>query len=420
VSAAVPSASAIPAVQPFVRALACTECGAEFAPDRWRGLCEACGRPLAVRYDVRAAAASTGMTREALASREATLWRYRELLPLSFEREPVSLGEGWTPLRALPALAKAVGVGALLVKDESPNPTGSFKARGLCLAVNLARAFCAKIAALPSAGNAGAALAAYAAAAGMTAKVYLSKDCPRGYVVEAEALGAEVTLVDGYITDAGKRLRAEAAPDWFDVSTLREPYRVEGKKTMGYELAEQLGWTLPDVVVYPTGGGTGLVGMWKAFDELEELGWIPRGRRPRMVSVQAEGCAPIPRAFEAGEAESTPWTDAHTLAAGLRVPYAVGDRWVLRVLRDSGGVAVAVPERELLADTIALSRALGVVAAPEGGAALAGLRMLVERGLVGAGERVVLFNTGSGLKDREAIEAALHAASEPRPIGRTG
>jgi threonine synthase len=412
-------APAASAVQPFVRALVCTECATTYDAAGWRGLC-ACGRPLAVDVDVRAAAASTGVTRASLAGRESTLWRYREFLPLSFDRAPISLGEGWTPLRALPALARETGVGALWVKDESPNPTGSFKARGLCLGVNLADAFGARTVALPSAGNAGAALAAYATAAGIEARVYLSEDCPRGYVVEAEALGARVTLVKGFITDAGKRMRAEAEPHWFDLSTLREPYRVEGKKTMGYEIAEQLGWELPDVVVYPTGGGTGLVGRWKAFDELEALGWIEPGRRPRMVSVQAEGCAPIPRAFEAGLEETTPWANATTLAAGLRVPHAVGDRWMLRVLRASGGVALAVAERALLRDTIALSRALGVVAAPEGGAALTALRTLVERGLVGAKDRVVLFNTGGGLKDREAIEAALVASQETRSNGGIG
>ncbi|MGH7725095.1 MAG: threonine synthase [Candidatus Eiseniibacteriota bacterium] len=392
------------ATQPHLTHLECTECGRTYDLSAWRGLCE-CGRPLAALYDLDTL--RKRFDRAALAAREATLWRYREALPLSFERAPITLGEGWTPLPSLPALAALVGVRELLVKDEAPNPTGSFKARGLCLAVNLAHAFGARHVALPSAGNAGGALAAYAARAGLTAHVFVPEDCPKAFVLEARALGARVTLVPGFITDAGRRLREVAGPDWFDLSTLREPFRVEGKKTMGYEIAEQLGWTLPDVIVYPTGGGTGLVGMAKAFDELSALGWIDPARRPRLVSVQVEGCAPIPRAFERGAAEATPWADPVTLAAGLRVPAAVGDRWMLRVLRASGGTAVAVPETAMLDDTLVLSQALGILAAPEGGAALAGLRRLVETGGAGAGDRVVVYNTGSGLKYLEAIEAAL-------------
>jgi len=402
-----------PVVQPHVRAFACTACARTYDPAAWRGLCE-CGRPLAVRYDLDAV--RTRVRPADLVGRAPTLWRYREMLPLAFERAPVTLGEGFTPLAPVPALASALGVKDLWIKDEAPNPTGSFKARGLCLAVTMAQAYGAKVVALPSAGNAGGALAAYAARAGLTAHVFVPQDCPRAFVQEAEALGAEVTLVPGFITDAGRRLREVAQPDWYDLSTLKEPFRVEGKKTMGYELAEQLDFALPDVIVYPTGGGTGLVGMAKAFDEMEALGWIPPGRRPRMVSVQMEGCAPIPRAFAAGASEATPWADPATLAAGLRVPAAVGDRWMLEVLRATGGRAVAVEEGAMLDDTLVLSRALGIVAAPEGGAALAGLRLLAAEGWVGPADRVVVFNTGSGLKYGEAIAAAL--ARERTTAGR--
>jgi threonine synthase len=297
------------------------------------------------------------------------------------------------------------------LKDESGNPTGSFKARGLSAAVTKARAFGARHVALPSAGNAGGALAAYAAAAGLRAHVFVPADCPRAFVVEATALGAEVTLVPGFITDAGRRLREVAAPEWADLSTLREPYRVEGKKTMGYEIAEQLGWTLPDAILYPTGGGTGLVGMAKAFREMIELGWIAPGASPRLVSVQVEGCAPVVRAFHAGADEATPWEAPATLAAGLRVPAAVGDRWMLAELRASGGTAIAVSEAAMLAGTLALSRATGVLAAPEGGAVWAAFGQLADAGWFRPGERIVLFNTGSGLKYLEAIEAALASSA---------
>jgi threonine synthase len=395
-------------ISPFLVELECTACGTSVAADGPRGTCGACGRPLAARYDL--AAVARAVRREDLAGRVPSLWRYREVLPLAADHAPVTLGEGFTPLLPLPGLARGHDLGAVWVKDESTNPTGSFKARGLSAAVTMAHAFGARAACLPSAGNAGGALAAYAAAAGLAAHVFVPADCPRAFVTEATALGAVVTLVPGFITDAGRRMREVAAPGWADLSTLREPYRVEGKKTMGYELAEQLEWTLPDVILYPTGGGTGLVGMAKAFDELEELGWIASGRRPRMVCVQVEGCAPIVRAFEAGAREAVPWERPATLAAGIRVPAAIGDRWMLDVLRASGGTAVAVPEAEMLADTLALSRALGVLAAPEGGAVLAAFRRLVAAGWIRRGERVVLFNTGSGLKYLEAIEAALAAA----------
>jgi threonine synthase len=393
-----------PVVQPQVTHFACTACARTYDPSHWRGLCE-CGRPLAVRYDL--AAIAPHFRPADLLGRTPTLWRYREVLPLATERAPVTLGEGFTPLAEAPALAHELGVDELWIKDEAPNPTGSFKARGLCLAVTMAQAYGARVVALPSAGNAGGALAAYAARAGIEAHVFVPEDCPRAFVQEAQALGAHVTLVPGFITDAGRRLREVAGPDWFDLSTLKEPFRVEGKKTMGYELAEQFGFALPDVIVYPTGGGTGLVGMAKAFDEMEALGWIAPGRRPRMVSVQMDGCAPIPRAFAQGKDAAEPWVDPETLAAGLRVPVAVGDRWMLEVLHATRGCAVAVSEDGMLDDTLTLSRALGVLAAPEGGAALAGLRKLAGERWVGPGDRVVVFNTGSGLKYGEAIAAAL-------------
>lgn len=391
-------------VQPHVTHFECTACGRSWPPGQWRGLCE-CGRPLTVRYDW--TEIRKRFAKRSLAGREPNLWRYREVLPLPFEREPITLGEGFTPLHRLPALASSIGVRELLVKDEAPNPTGSFKARGLCLAVNLALVYGARTVALPSAGNAGGALAAYAARAGLEAHVFVPEDCPRAFVLEAQALGAHVTLVPGFITDAARKLREVAGRDWFDLSTLREPFRVEGKKTLGYELAEQLDWSLPDVIVYPTGGGTGLVGMAKAFDELGALGFLDSPARPRLMSVQMEGCAPLPRAFESGAMDAAPWEDPNTLAAGLRVPAAVGDRWMLAEIRRSRGTALAVSEEEMLDDTLVLSKALGILAAPEGGAALAGLRRLVARGLVGAADRVVVYNTGSGLKYLEAIEAAL-------------
>jgi threonine synthase len=401
------SARAAASWSPWLLDLECTACGRRAAATGRPGCCEACARPLAARYDL--AAVGRAVTRADLATRVPSLWRYREVLPLAPDAEPVSLGEGFTPLLPLPALARAHGLGGVWVKDESTNPTGSFKARGLSVAVTMARAAGVRAVALPSAGNAGGALAAYAAAAGLSAHVFVPADCPRAFVLEARALGAAVTRVPGFITDAGRRMREVAAADWADLSTLREPWRVEGKKTMGYELAEQLGWRLPDAILYPAGGGTGLVGLARAFAELGELGWIPPGR-PRLVCVQVEGCAPIVRAFADGAEEAAPWEAPATLAAGLRVPAAIGDRWMLRELRASGGTAVAISEAAMLAATLTLSRALGVLAAPEGGAVLAAFERLARDGYFHPGERVVLFNTGSGLKYLEAIEAALAAA----------
>jgi threonine synthase len=331
------------------------------------------------------------------------MWRYAEMLPAPTPEAVVSLGEGFTPLLDAPRLGARLGLTRVLVKDEALNPTGSFKARGMSAAVTMAKALGARALAVPSAGNAAGALASYAARAGLPAHIFMPSDTPLANVVECRYAGAHVTLVDGLITDCG-RIVAERkdAEGWFDVSTLKEPYRIEGKKTMGYELAEQLGWELPDVILYPTGGGTGLVGMWKAFDEMEALGWIGR-RRPRMVSVQAAGCAPIVRAFDAGVESAAEFENAHTVASGLRVPRAIGDFMILRAVRASGGTAIAVTDDALVEGVRALASSEGVFAAPEGGACVAALAELVARGDIDRDERVVVFNTGTGAKYLEAL-----------------
>ena len=379
-------------------------CGAaSLDPDQPRHLC-ACGSPLLARYDLKALART--WSRATLAERRPTLWRYREVLPPANGGAPVSLGEGFTPLLHVPRLGAALGMDRLYVKDESANPTNSFKARGLSVAVTRARDLGARTLVVPSAGNAANALAAYAAQAGLAARVFMPRDVKPPFIRECELYGAHVTLVDGLITDAGRLAAAQAAEaGWYDVSTLKEPYRVEGKKTMAYELAEQLGWEWPDWLIYPTGGGTGIVGMWKAFEELEQLGWMPRGRRPRLVTVQAAGCAPIVRAFEAGAERADPWPDARTVADGLRVPKAIGDFLILRALRDSGGAAVAVDDDAMIAAMREIGRLEGISAAPEGGATLCALRLLLERGVIRRSERVVLFNTGGALKYLELLRS---------------
>lgn len=355
-----------------------------------------CGAPLLARYDMEAAQA---WSRESLAGREATMWRYRELMPLFDGEAPVSLGEGWTPLAPAPRLGKALGLSNLLVKDESLNPTNSFKARGLSAAVTRAHHLGAQVLSIPTAGNAGNAMAAYAAAAGITAKVFMPRDVKTPFIRECELYGADVTLVDGLITDAG-RIAAETGKPlgWYDVSTLKEPYRIEGKKTMGYELAEQLNWTLPDWIIYPTGGGTGMVGMWKAFAEMSALGWIDPYKRPKMVTVQAAGCAPIIKAYDEGAERSVMWENAHTAADGLRVPKAIGDFLVLRAVRESGGGAVAVSDADMIASMREMGRLEGISAAPEGGAALHAIKVLQAQGRIQPHEKVVLFNTGGALK----------------------
>jgi threonine synthase len=376
--------------------LSCSSCGTQYEPGRLYNLCHRCGKPLLVHYDVERAAVT--LTRTALAMRGATLWRYREVLPVVREENITTLGEGWTPLLHAQRLGEQLGMRHLYIKDESLNPTASFKARGMAVAVSMARELGIRKLAVPSAGNAGGALAAYTARAGLEAYIFMPQDVPQANAIECQQCGAHVTLVDGLITECG-RLVAERkdSEGWFDVSTLKEPYRIEGKKTMGYELVEQLHWEVPDVVVYPTGGGTGLIGMWKAFDEMERLGWIG-AKRPRMVTVQAEGCAPIVEAFTANANAGAEIANPHTIAAGLRVPRAIGDFLILDILRRSGGTAVSVGDDEIMAAVQELGAATGIFAAPEGAACLPALKKLLARGEVKKEERVVLFNTGSGLK----------------------
>ncbi|MBS1794948.1 MAG: threonine synthase [Acidobacteria bacterium] len=383
--------------------LECANCGRHYEAGNLYNLCEDCGKPLLVRYDLERAAAT--LTKDALRGRAASLWRYREVLPVERAENIVTLGEGLTPLLRADRLAAALPLPLnLFIKDESTNPTQSFKARGMTAAVSMAKELGVTKTAAPSAGNAAGALAAYAARAGIEAHLFMPQDTPQANIIECAQTGAFVNLVDGLITDCGKIVaeRKDAA-GWFDVSTLKEPYRVEGKKTMGYELAEQLGWTLPDVILYPTGGGTGLIGMWKAFDEMEALGWID-GRRPRMVSVQAAGCAPIVRAFHAGERFAAEFENAHTAASGLRVPKAIGDFLIIDALRASKGTAVAVPDEELLAAVGEIGAAEGLFCAPEGAACLPALRRLIDEDQVAEGETVVLFNTGAGVKYLECFQ----------------
>ncbi len=382
--------------------LECGRCARAHDASVPQSLCAACGKPLLARYDLEAAAPS--MRPGVL--RRTDLWRYLPVLPVAGEAEIVTLGEGWTPLLESPPLAHWAGLRRCLVKDEAGNPTGSFKARGMAVATAAARALGITEVFVPSAGNAAGALAAYAARAGLRATVAMPEDAPEPNRLECRAAGAETLLVRGTIADAAAALRARfRGSPAFDLSTMREPYRVEGKKTMGYEIFEQLG-RLPDWIVYPCGGGTGVVGMWKAFEEMERLGWIGSAR-PRMAIVQSEGCAPLVRAFEQGKEEASPVPDPSTCAAGLRVPAAIGDFLVLRAVRASGGRAVAVSEAEILEATRAFFASSGIAACPEGGAALAGLRRLRASGHVGSEDQVVLFNTASGLKYPDVLEAAL-------------
>jgi threonine synthase len=384
--------------------LECAACGARHEARRLHNLCETCGKPLLVRYDLDAAART--LTKESLKWRKNNLWRYLEVLPVEREENIVSLGEGFTPLLRAARLGESLGLTQLFVKDESQQPTQSFKARGMATAVSMALELGARKLAVPSAGNAAGALSAYAARAGLEAHIFMPRDTPRANIVECEQTGAHVTLIDGLITDCGAEVaRRKEAEGWFDVSTLKEPYRVEGKKTLGYELAEQLDWELPDWVIYPTGGGTGLIGMWKAFDEMQALGWIG-AKRPRMVTVQSEGCAPIVRAFEEGRRHAEEFPNAATIASGLRVPKAIGDFLILDALRSSGGTAIAVSDEELLAAVREIGAAEGLFVAPEGAACLPALRRLIERGDVRRDDRVVLFNTGAGVKYLESFEEA--------------
>ena len=387
----------------FAREIVCSRCDRRFPLTQLLNLCD-CGAPLLVRYDLRAAAAA--LTKSALNGRVSTLWRYRELLPLQDDGNLVSLGEGFTPMLEANALARELGLSRLWIKDEAQNPTGSFKDRGLSLAISRAKELGVKKTAIPSAGNAGGSLSAYAARAGIEAHVFMPKDTPAANQIEARQYGAHLTLVDGLINDCGRIIaERKAAEGWFDVSTLKEPYRVEGKKTMGYEIAEQLNWNLPEVIIYPTGGGTGLIGMWKAFAELEEVGWIG-SKRPRMVSVQASGCAPIVRAFNEAQESAEAWQNAKTVASGLRVPQAVGDFLMLRALRESNGTALDVSDEDMIGEIPRVGRAEGVFFCPEGAACVAALRRLRRNGWIKATDEVVIFNTASGLKYLDVLAAA--------------
>ncbi len=366
----------------------CSRCGEKLPPQSAPTICPKDGGPLYVRYDLNQIDAKAA--RDAVTAGPSSMWRYAPLLP---DAEPVTLGEGFTPM--LPSRRYP----GLFIKDEGLNPTGSFKARGMSAALTMLRHYGLKKLAAPSAGNAGGALAIYAAAAGVDAYVFMPKDVPLANRLEVEASGAHLTLVDGLISDCGRMVAERKEKEgWFDVSTLKEPFRIEGKKTMGFEVAEQMEWTLPDAILYPTGGGVGLIGMWKAFEEMEALGWIEQGKRPKMISVQAEGCAPIPKALEEGESASTAWPNAHTLAAGLRVPKAYGDFIILDIVRKSGGTAVAVSDVAIMEAVKEMASVDGIFAAPEGAAALAAYKQLLHDGFLTSGNRVVLFNTGSGYK----------------------
>ena len=383
----------------FVTHLECSMTGERYEADRVHGLSQA-GRPLLVRYDLEGL--GKAISKEALAARiDGGFWRYREFLPVRKSGNVVSLGEVTTPLVPLPRIAGQLGLsggGEIVVKDEGRLPTGSFKARGLGLAVAMAKELGLRNLAMPTAGNAGAAMAAYASRAGLKSTIFCPDDAPETTISEIEIQGATVYRVNGLINDCGKIVGdGKEAAGWFDCSTLKEPYRIEGKKTMGIELAEQLGWELPDVIFYPTGGGTGMIGMWKAFAELGAIGWLG-DKRPRMVAVQSTGCAPMVKAFEEGTEHAEFWENAQTIAGGIRVPVAVGDFLILRAVRESGGFAIAVPDEEILAARAEVAREEGLLLCPEGAATFAAYKAALKDGRVGKNDRVVLFNCGSGLK----------------------
>jgi threonine synthase len=387
--------------------LECTRCGQRLSADQPQTVCPKDGGVLYARYDL--AAIRQVVSPAHITARVGTMWRYAEVLP---EVEPVSLGEGFTPM--LPSREYA----NIFIKDEGLNPTGSFKARGLSAAITMAKHFGLKKLAIPSAGNAAGALAAYAAAAGLEAHIFMPKDVPMANRIECEFYGAHITLVDGLISDCARMVAERKEKEgWFDVSTLKEPYRVEGKKTMGYEVAEQLGWRLPQGIIYPTGGGVGMIGMWKAFDEMEQLGWIG-SERPQMVGVQSSGCAPIVKAWDEGKKVSEMWSDAATRASGLRVPKAYGDYIILEILRKSGGVAISVTDEEIMDAVRRWAQVEGIFAAPEGAAALAAYRKLRGNGFFSSDDRVVLFNTGTGLKYLDTIEDDKEVAPRKLPTSR--
>jgi len=377
--------------------LACSHCGQSFDIHQLQTFCQVCNTPLAAAYDLKTARAQ--LDRDAVARRPRGMWRWRELLPVSVPEKLVTLGEGDAPLLDTPRLAASLGMQQVYVKDESLNPTGTFKARGMAAAISMANQLGVERVIIPTAGNAGGAMAAYAARAGMQAAVYMPSDTPQANMQECRAMGAELILVDGLISDAARLVGVRAGEEgWFDLSTFKEPFRLEGKKVMGYEIAESLGWKLPNWIFYPTGGGTGLVGLWKAFAELAELGWLEDDARPRLVAVQAEGCAPVVRAFETGAGVCEFWHGAQTDASGLRVPKSFADRMILSALRASRGTALAVSEQAIADARAELAQCEGLYVAPEGAATLAGLRKLLRSGVVNSSESVVLLNTGAGLK----------------------
>jgi threonine synthase len=395
--------------------LECSLCDAKYEALAVANLCT-CGGPLLVRYDL--AVIRHRWLRRDVANGPANMWRYAPVLPVA-EANVVTLGEGWTPLVRTRRLGARIGAEQLWVKDEGLNPTASFKARGLSCALSMCVELGIKKVAIPSAGNAASALAAYAAAAGIEAYIFMPRDVPQSNYLECKAYGAHVTLVDGLISDCG-RMVAELAPreGWFDVSTLKEPYRIEGKKTMGYEVAEQMGWELPDAIFYPTGGGVGMIGMWKAFDEMEKLGWIG-SRRPKMIAVQADGCQPVVRAFLAGEPRSSFWEGAYTVASGLRVPKPLGDFLVLNAVRESGGTAIAVSDDDMLEAGVRMAADEGIFAAPEGAACVDAAARLLRSRFLKSTDRIVIYNTGSGLKYPEAYATRFPrvASSEADKLG---
>ena len=397
----------------FLMYLECTACGLQHPWSQLQNLCLSCQKPLLAIVDL--AAAGRTLKRDTLATRGKTLWRYREVLPLPGDVEPVSLGEGGTPLLRAEKFGEDID---LWVKDESLNPTQSFKARGMSVAVSMAKHLGAAKLAVPSAGNAGGALAAYAARAGLEAHIFMPRDTPLANIIECRELGADVTLIDGLITDCGAEIaRRKAKEGWFDMSTLKEPYRVEGKKTLGYELAEQFNWELPDSILYPTGGGTGLIGMWKAFEEMQALGWIGT-KRPRMFAVQAAGCAPIVRAFEAGDKSAGEVSNAHTIASGLRVPKAIGDFLILNILRQSNGGAIAIEDEEMIRVGREVGSSEGLFVAPEAAACFAAFKSLRSAGKIRSGERAVIFNTGSGIKYLDCYEKSVSTVAHARYFTR--
>jgi len=388
----------------YLTHLDCSYCSNKFEANKLWNLCHFCNKPLLARYDLDSIKKT--ISKRDLITTDSTLWRYKEILPVQDSRYILSLGEGFTPLIKANRLGSTIGFDNLFIKDESLNPTTSFKARGLSVAVSRAFELGVNEISIPSAGNAAGAMSAYAALAGLKAFVFMPKDVPMPFVSECRALGADVSLIDGLITDCGKAAAVGLKKyNRFDMSTLKEPYRIEGKKTLGYELAEQMNWELPDVIIYPTGGGTGLIGMWKAFEEMEQLGWI-KSRKPRMVSVQAAGCAPIVKAFEQDNEFAEPWQDAKTIADGLRVPSAVGDFLILRLLRESNGNAVAVSDDEMLICSNMIGKSQGLFTSPETGATLAAFKKLKEQHWINDSDKVVLFNTGSGHKYSHLWESA--------------